>query len=494
MKNYAGRKIEYNGKVFQEFKEHGLTTFLEIKDNRYVIPTPEDLKYLQERYTTLYYDPRKKHDVKENIETNVIKEKPVPKKKRKVKGCISAFFNPLTASLLGAVIAIGSVNAITNYFSKNYGIFRTHAEVKYANDFNDYKFKDDIVDVDSTALADSFSKSLEQNENLDDKEKEYIADFMRLKARRYGQYLDDEAINKALIKLDIRYRNELSEDYLEATRDIANCNMRRINVLEYENIDELIEEYEVFDHELEHFSSLCHESLGNCLEEGITSELTDGNSYTFSSIICGMISELVGHETILKQHYSTNTYDVIKALKEIKGSSLDGVHLITLTDYLHDIHLKILYGIDDSKNNINSKYSRNIDKNKEIQERLINQFVKEYTKYYKAKYKDDIYNNTYLCACIDYLTRSNHLGLPIYDPDNIEMISVKKDYLNQEKYLFDDMIYIKQIYNYEEDNKSGTIYSTIYSDDQVFLRPVSLYIEDKFDINYNKPFTLQKQK
>ena len=149
-------------------------------------------------------------------------------------------------------------------------------------------------------------KSINSNENLDDKEKEiltYVSDFIS----DYYYYMDDEDVNQKLSTFDIKYE-ETSDNHLAGTWNSW------FNEMTFYNCDysvELNSNQDVVSHELYHL--LSGDIYNPCLREGITSLInyeysnyqnTDGyfKQLLMSQILC----EIIDPELIIKSYLQSD--------------------------------------------------------------------------------------------------------------------------------------------------------------------------------------------
>ena len=436
--------IVYNQKLFWLYgNQEGRKTFLEFKKNILVNPHKDDLKKLndifnpfwlitnEEEYDLDYYLEKLN---KQNNQEN--KKDATPSKKRKID---------IVLEVQKKIIAVGLAVAITSMGSTVIFARKKHMSLTrlYSNTLLTFKSMcSDIFTsnekVDNAVFMVEVQNALTENDNLSLEEKEFFINNFSKIISEYGNYMRQQHVLRNLNKLHIVYQKDISDEYIQDNRYATAQSLYGLEIA----ILKANSFAETSDSDLAHeFMHILHgrvkNNFGEFLNEGLTSQLTNeylikDNGYTTERMLTGMLSELVGKETLLKCYFECDYDELINKLTEITNDKKEAIRLISLGDVITSLGYETVKGQKDIMNNQDTEEKENYENNKVSLEQALNEFITLYEKYYVTKTNQNLKNNTYLAACVDSLLQTNNLQISPELIQGINMYFVERNYLDND--------------------------------------------------------------
>lgn len=280
--------------------------------------------------------------------------------------------------------------------------------------------------------ADFVMSYIKNNDKIQKPEKDFI-----LKQEHFfkenEEYFDMPSIKKNLMNLKIVYdkNNYKKYELSDKVKGFYNNYDDKIVIL----YSDCISDYDPFSqqvlfHEMMHAMTnsgyVSNGSLGNCLSEGLTELMAEeylesySDTYNKNQTYARIMCELVGPETIRKSFLKGNIDMLIDELSKIDGTDKDAKKFISLLDTEAEADSTILKNLDPQKVEDAKKTLLIVQPN-------IDAYLK---KYYEAKFKTSMNNDSLMKAYYDSLRLTNTLNNENYQEGNMLRINVVKNYFN----------------------------------------------------------------
>lgn len=356
------------------------------------------------------------------------------KKRHKVKAkkTNKNFKKTLKDTIVGVLLYLAIVEGlhaayISSYYNLSY------------KDFLYYSLPHKVEQVEVNEFNDQINKYIWENNNIGETEKEVISNYYNESLKDQAEYFNNTDTLKKVQNLKIRYQYELSNGYLDDSRGFAGtCFNNYINMLSTVEFNDATKG--VLIHEFNHI--LQENMKYTFIQEAITEENANKDTYRQERVMVGMLCYLVDKDAMLDYSYSGEDVLITDELCKIISNKLEGKKLLHYAEKSHNIYInKIVKYQHDIDLNVVNLESRNLAKSIAEQKECFKKFVVMYSKFYQAKYNKDMMDDPYLAACTDFLLGTNCFNTSFYDPIYLQMTSVQKNFLEDENEFKIDYVY-----------------------------------------------------